>query len=65
MYKIVSETRGTSTSMGIGHREILVSGEADLQDIPEDTLPGSIAHTAGYGKMWEKSLTGTWVELGG
>lgn len=64
-YQIVSESKGTETDNGRGHRDILVRGPGDLASIPADTLPGSIAHTAGYGQMWEKGLDGSWVEFGG
>lgn len=64
-YKIVSRTSGTIVHRGDGVCEILVSGESDLDKLPDDIAPGSTAHTVGLSQMWEKGLDGTWKSIGG
>ena len=41
---------------------VLVSGTSDL-DLLTDYEPGTIAHTAGFHTMWQKSPAGDWVEM--
>jgi hypothetical protein len=42
---------------------ILIQTEAELADIPEELPPGTIAYTAGFKKMWQKSVDGDWESL--
>ena len=39
---------------------VLVSGSSDLP-LLSDYEPGTIAHTAGFTTMWQKSPSGKWV----
>ena len=39
---------------------VLVSGSSDLS-LLTDYDPGTIAHTAGFTTMWQKSPSGEWV----
>lgn len=48
--------------VGANASSILISAESDLQQL-EGYSPGSIAHTAGYKRMWELSTDGAWTEL--
>lgn len=48
--------------VGASASSILISTESDLQQL-EGYSPGSIAHTAGYKRMWELSAGGMWTEL--
>lgn len=43
----------------------MVEDESDLAEVPDDCPVGTIAHTAGFQKMWEKAEDGTFVEIGG
>lgn len=49
------------------YKEFLLDSEADINNIPADGnySPGSIAHTPGFGKIWEADSQGRWVEIGG
>lgn len=45
-------------------QEILVNSEADLANITDPGIvPGSLAYTAGYAQMWQKSESGEWVAV--
>lgn len=45
-------------------KEIMVTAEADLTDLP-DTVPiGSLAFLADESKKWRKGADGTWEEIG-
>ena len=39
---------------------VLVRSESDLAGLPAYP-PGSVAYTAGWNKMWQKSAEGQWV----
>ena len=41
---------------------MLVGAEADLA-LLDFCQPGSMAHTAGYKKVWELGVDGTWEEM--
>lgn len=41
---------------------VLVSNASDL-DLLTDYEPGTIAHTAGFHTMWQKSVSGNWVQM--
>lgn len=68
-YSDVVNARGNEDYVqdGIIHRNesmqmVLVSGVNDL-DLLTDYEPGTIAHTAGFHTMWQKSVSGNWVEM--
>lgn len=42
---------------------VMVSSADDLDVIPEDVPIGTIAFTAGYKKIWQKDVDGTWATL--
>ena len=41
----------------------LVGSESDLANLPDDTSPGSIAHTEGFVDQWEYGMDGTWTRI--
>lgn len=41
---------------------VMVNSEGDLSRLSSYS-PGTIAYTAGFVSMWQKSLDGTWVEV--
>lgn len=59
--------RGNEYNIYSNYTEFLLDSEGDINDIPEDAdySPGSIAHTAGFNKMWEADANLQWVEIGG
>lgn len=44
----------------VTNKNILVESADDLENLPGDIPPGSIAYTAGFGSMWQKGIDGTW-----
>ena len=68
-YSDVVNARGNEDYVqdGIIHKNesmqmVLVSGVSDL-DLLTDYEPGTIAHTAGFHTMWQKSVSGNWVQM--
>lgn len=68
-YQDVVNTRGNLDYVKDGEvfqnnpsQSVMVSGETDLT-LLSDYGVGTIAYTAGFGSMWQKSLDGTWVEV--
>ena len=49
---------------GIPARMVYVEEEEDLDDLPNDYMPGAIAATIGLGSMWQLNGSGEWVEIG-
>lgn len=41
----------------------MVTQQSDLQYIPEDVPIGTIAFTAGFKKIWQKDIDGSWDAL--
>lgn len=41
---------------------VLISGSSELS-LLADYAPGTIAHTAGFADMWQKSASGEWVAM--
>lgn len=41
---------------------VMVTAESDLANLP-DYQPGTLAFTAGFASMWQKSAAGTWQEV--
>lgn len=42
---------------------VMVTQQSDLQYIPEDVPIGTIAFTAGFKKIWQKDIDGSWDAL--
>lgn len=61
MFKILSERPGIEKNAFV--RKILVDGEDDMANLPDNTAPSSVAHTVGMGSVWEMGLDGTWHEM--
>ena len=49
------------------YMEFLIDSPTDIETPPEeyDYAPSSIAHTPGFGHMYESDSSGAWVEIGG
>lgn len=47
---------------GVTSQSVLVGSQADLV-LLDFCQPGSMAHTAGYQKVWELGVDGTWEEM--
>ena len=58
----IDYVKNGEVNVGADASSILISAESDLQQL-EGYSPGSIAHTAGYKRMWELSTDGVWTEL--
>lgn len=43
-------------------RSVMVTAESDLNNL-DGYLPGSVAYTTGFAKMWQLSAAGTWIEM--
>ena len=58
--------QGNEYNVFSNYKEYLIDSESDLSNPPDKSLyaPGSIAHTAGYKKMYEADNQGNWVEIG-
>lgn len=50
--------------MGAEARCVMVTGEEDLEELPDDYAPGSMAYTAGWAAAWQKNAAGEWVSFG-
>ena len=49
------------------HMEFLIDSATDISSPPTTTYkyaPGSFAHTAGFGKIYESDASGSWHEIG-
>lgn len=44
-------------------RAVCVTSEDDLEALPADYPPGSVAFTAGCAHMWQLAADGTWTEV--
>lgn len=42
---------------------VMVTAQTDLENLPDDYPPGTIAYTAGFKAMWQLSAAGEWVSL--
>ena len=49
------------------YMEFLIDSADDISTPPTDLsyAPSSIAHTPGFGHMYESDASGSWVEIGG
>lgn len=68
-YQDVVNTRGNLDYVKDGEvftnnpsQSVMVNTADDL-DLLTNYNPGTIAYTAGFASMWQKSLDGTWVEV--
>lgn len=50
--------------VGAKPSSVMVRDENDLDEL-EGYVPGSMAYTAGYIRIWQLDAEGNWVELGG
>ena len=60
----IDYVQGNNLVMGADARTVMVGSSADLAELA-DLTPGSIAYTAGFVDMWQKSASGAWVPMGG
>ena len=47
--------------------EFMIDSAEDIESPPDTSYsyaPGSIAYTAGFGKMYQSDASGSWVEMG-
>lgn len=51
------------TVVNVPITQVMVSGASDLERL-SNYPPTTIAYTAGYNKIWQKGIDGTWVEVG-
>lgn len=51
----------TLYALGVYHGK--VDDQADLANVPAEAAEGSLFHTSGYQKVWEKNGDGTWTGL--
>ena len=68
-YSDVVNTRGNEDYVSNGKiyknssmQMVLVSSENDLS-LLDKYAPGTIAHTAGFTSMWQKSASGEWIPV--
>lgn len=62
-FQIVKSNDGVTEAKG--KCEILIESAADLEDLPDDIAPGSVAYTASMSPMYMKAIDGTWTQIGG
>ena len=62
-FSVLKSTSGTQESAN--KVEILIDAANDLNTLPTEYAPGSIAYTADLSQMYMKSLDGTWTRIGG
>ena len=43
--------------------EYLITSESELNSLPGNPAPGSVAYTAGFKKIWHLGNDGTWVSV--
>lgn len=53
---------GDTINTKIPQTTIMVSGQSDLAKLT-DYPAGVLAFTAGYQKIWQKGINGSWVEV--
>lgn len=62
-YQIVKSAAGVQESPN--KCEVMIESAADLETLPEDIAPGSVAYTADFSVLRMKALDGSWAEIGG
>lgn len=70
MYPVITDVPSVGMDYvkdGVLHRGatgggVLVESEADLAELPA-YRPGTLAHTAGFQKIWETDTDGEWVSV--
>lgn len=63
MYRIV-ESRNDNTIETDGMKcSILIEAPSDLDSLPPDVNPGSIAYTANFSCIYCKDVNGEWMEV--
>lgn len=48
---------------GANAPSVMVTAEADLAELTDIYVPGTVAYTAGFKAMWQLSADGTWVSM--
>lgn len=56
---LISYVKNDRIIRNVPIQTVLVSSDSDLE-LLQDYSPGTIAYTAGYQQMWQKSPNGTW-----
>ena len=62
-YVIVKSAKGVQESAN--KCEVLIESASDLNNLPDDLSPGSVAYTASLSLMYMKAIDGTWTQIGG
>ena len=62
-YKIIKSAGGVPESAE--KAEVMIESANDLDSLPEELAPGSVAYTASLSLMYMKGLDGTWSQIGG
>lgn len=63
MFSLLYSSNGVEEANDI--REYLIDSENDLEFIPSDAAPGSIAYLPDLSSIWMKSNTGIWTLITG
>lgn len=50
---------------GVTVRTVMVRDGDDLEELPDDYMPGTVAFTAGRADEWMKGADGTWTRMTG
>ena len=62
-FKIIKSAGGVPESSE--KCEVMIESSSDIDSLPEDLAPGSVAYTASLSLMYMKGLDGTWSQIGG
>lgn len=57
---------GEAENFGMGHKEFMIDSVSDIDTEPTDQgviSPGSFAYTGGYDTIFQKDLSGHWIEV--
>lgn len=58
--------QGNEYNVFSNYKEYMLDSASDINNPPDknEYSPGSLAHTAGYKKVYEADMDGNWVEIG-
>ena len=62
MYKIVKTAGGVQENAD--KAEVMIQSADDLEDLPEQLAPGSVAYKADMSLIYMKDVDGTWTQIG-
>lgn len=64
-FRYMKNGKAIEGSLNTEYSHIMVESESDLQTLTTsgECAPGTIAFTAGYKNMWQRSASGEWVDL--